>query len=281
MKTKATSFYTETDYRNALKSRQKQLKNTLGSAYSVGQMADTIRVQRTYLSKVFAGGADLSDDQLYLALQYLKFIGDEAEYLRLLHAYQRSGLTERRRELETRLNELRQSHRQAEINLTTQTIRESEKAADYQKYFLDPLVQLVHMFLTVDRFRKNSRAILETLHIPETRWQNILSTLIELDFITVNSDEIQVTRDHVMLPKNSPIMNAYHLLAKVNSTARLHEIPPEQKNSMTMIVTCTKDSAEQIRQQLVQFLKAIEKIGMQDEKPTDVYQLSLDLFGWT
>ena len=68
------------DYRDAIRQRLLELKAQNPSS-SFQNLAKRCGVQKTYLSRVLSGGkAELSSDQLFLALDYLGFPEPEREY---------------------------------------------------------------------------------------------------------------------------------------------------------------------------------------------------------
>ena len=62
-------------------------------------LAHAARIQKSYLSKVVTGRADLTTDQLYLICRHLDLDPEAARYLELLLERERSGVAERREEL--------------------------------------------------------------------------------------------------------------------------------------------------------------------------------------
>ena len=60
-------------------------------------MADHMRIQKPYISKVINNMADFSSDQLYMACDFLGFGEDEKNYMLLLLELERTTYTERKK----------------------------------------------------------------------------------------------------------------------------------------------------------------------------------------
>src|SRR5690348_17225901 len=91
-------FYRINDYRKGLKWGLERLASR-GEKLTSARLAEAMGVQSPYLSKVFAGHADLNDDQLYMACEALKLSTEESKYLRLLLAHARAAIKARRDEI--------------------------------------------------------------------------------------------------------------------------------------------------------------------------------------
>ena len=214
-----------------------------------------------------------------MALRFLKFSQAEKDYLSLLHSYQRSGLAERRRKMKAELEDLRQASLRADEHLETDK-NQGSGLQGYEDYYLDPMVQLVHMFLTVKHYEKNYSEVAKLLNLTEDKWNDILNKLINLRLIEVHKNKIVVLQEHLMLSNDSPLVSAYHINLKSLATSKLFSVPNKKKNSISTLFTCSKDTAEMIRFNLIEFLKSTEKLVTSDENPSEVYQISLDLFPW-
>lgn len=278
MENKNKEIFSINDYRDIIKRRQLQLKNTLGKHYTLANLADEIQVQRPYLSKVVSKHADLSDDQLFLAIQFLKFNFNESHYIRLLHQYQRSGIRSRKEKIKHEIEEYKKKLLNADEHLNSII---DKKSPNLEKYFLNPNVQLVHMFLTIEVFRKDYKKIAAYLDLSIPDVETILEDLIQLNLIKIDDTSIEIQKEHLFLPKSSSLFQAHHLMSKINAQNKLNKVPKDKKNEVSTIFTCNEETTDKIRLELVEFLKKVEKLVTEDQHPTEVFQLNLDLFPWS
>lgn len=271
--------YLNEDYRDSFKVRLNQLKHVQGKKFSVHDMAETCSMQRTYLSKVLNKGAHLNDDQFFMAVEYLGFNDEEAEFLELSHAYQRSDLRRRKQALKKKL--LEEQGRQ----LRTEKVIEADvihpDSLTFSEYYLDPQIQLVHMFFTIKAYRRDPMAVQQQLNLDPEKFQEIIDKLVAMKLISYKNQRVENLKEQIFLSADSPIARPYHSLAKFSAAARISEIPESKSRKLSVVFSCTPKEYQEINQKLVELYKYMEEIVAPVEAPTQVYQLSYDLFPWT
>lgn len=272
------NFWHADDYRAALKFRTDERKLYV-SGLTYGALAATCKVDKAYLSRVFRQEADLSQDQLYLAANCLGVAGLEREFLFTLHAYSRSALAERRNELRSVLESLRRRALETQQHITTGVVGPDEDTV-LAPYFLDPNAQLVHIFLTLDRFRSTPEAIGDELGIGKERLHAILELLRRLGLIDLSTKTPRVARDSLYLPPSSAYYPAYRALARQRALERMQASDPNDGYFFSAVFSATPVEERAIRQRLLEVLTASEA-EIKEAPAEEVYQLSLDLFRWS
>ncbi|NDC39730.1 MAG: hypothetical protein EBZ48_17105, partial [Proteobacteria bacterium] len=115
------NVFHEKSYRSAIEKLVVSRKH-LDSRMRFSLLADHMRVQKSYLSKVLGGKAHLNADQLHLACQYLGLNEEESRYLQMTLEHERSVLTERKLELEREMEKARGSQLESEKHLKARPI---------------------------------------------------------------------------------------------------------------------------------------------------------------
>src|SRR5262245_46889647 len=100
-------LYSFQSYKLFLQSHLKA-RQALDAKFSFSWLADQAGVQRSYMSRVMKGQANLSSDQLYAAARALKLPPEERDYLLPLLEIDRCAVPERRQELEKTRDRLQQ-----------------------------------------------------------------------------------------------------------------------------------------------------------------------------
>jgi len=98
-------MYLENDYRSALRKALESRKKTDPKA-TYQNLAQAMRVQKSYLSKVLNQGAELSSDQLHLASKYLEFSEQQESYIELLLQHSRSVIPDRRTQILSKIQKI-------------------------------------------------------------------------------------------------------------------------------------------------------------------------------
>lgn len=244
-------------------------------------MAEHCQVQKTYLSKVLNQDAHLNDDQMYLACDYLELSGDERHFALLLHAWERAQVRARRHGLEQQIEGMRAQKLKTEANLSVK----SELAADLTEYYLDPLFQISHMLLTLQRFRNDSLSIGRPLGLPERSVRKCLKGLERMGLIRLKEGKdlvlrAEVLRDNLHLGDSSPLHSAYSARMRLKAIERLDQLDKTDGYSFSVVFSTNPKVRNKIHASFVAWLKTVQTL-VQDSAEEEVYQMNFDLLKWS
>lgn len=271
-------IYSSTDYKAILKDSLLEKKAVLGSHYTFQRMATACRIEKAYLSRTLNGDAHLNADQLHLACRFLGFSSEEEDYLHLLLRQTRAAVPSYRKKLEKEIRSL-----QKRVNLTESHIKAEPHAKDsveMMEYFLDPNVQLVHMFLTVKRFAEDPKLIAPILQITMDRVLELVAKLERLEFIQLRGSSYQVLRNNLHLSSESHHFRLYRQLTRLKSMERLQNLSNDQAYSFSVSFSATTKVRKQLQDEFMKFLSKAEASVKQSDGE-DVFQMNFDLFPWT
>ncbi len=266
------------NYKQALQSVLEERRKTLGKIFTYQGMAKACRVQKTYLSRVFKGDAHLSDDQLYLAVDFLGMSPEERHYVTLLHQYERSGLEPRKRQIQPQIEAVRKRNLKTASHLNVEQL--SAEASDFSEYFINPMMQLVHMYLMVPKFAKDLTRLRQNLGLPSADLAKILARLSQMGFIRFHQDKYEVVKDSFHLSPDSPIYQAYRKLLRMKALERLEKTQPDDSYGISVVFTATEDVRRKVQARFLAFLKEIED-EVRPAESAEVYQMNFDLFRWS
>lgn len=271
------NIFNHLDYREILK-KTIETRKKIDSTINFQAMATHTRIQKAYLSQVIKGNRDLSQDQLYLAAEYLGFSPEEKEYLKLLLDYARSGLADRKKIL---LREIKIWQKQK--NKTSQYIDVKEltqREINREDYYLDPMNQVVHMGLYCEEFRKDPMKLAAKLFLPKTRISNYIQNLQRMEIIQISNKGIELNDVELHLPKSSPIFPSYKSQCYTNTMNRLKQLDESKTYNLSVIFSADEAVRKEINDQFMKFLTKIKKL-VDESKSTEVFQMNFDLFSWT
>src|SRR5690349_8293882 len=129
-------------------------------SFTLARIAASTKIQRTYLSHVFAGRAHLSRDQLFRIADLLALSEEESDYLLLLLDLERCEVPRRKERLQREADAWRRKYSISEQAIARKGRAVSE--AHSLVYYSDPLCSMVHMLLLIEKYRTNVRAITST-----------------------------------------------------------------------------------------------------------------------
>lgn len=272
-------IYEFDDYRKLLKNVVNDRKERFGKAYSFQAMAKACKVEKTYLARVLnTEKSNLNDDQLFRACKYLSFNEAETDYVQLLQQLARSSDREKRGRLERKILAIREQQARSDSRLDVERLVESSE--DSSAYYLDPYMQVVHMLLFIERYRKDLRLIAKDLRIDDNYLTKILTALEGLQIISYEKGIYHVKKNNLHLSGESPIYRAYRYLLRLKGMERTNQLDDKSSFHFSVIFTADEPTRKKIHQRLLEFLSwAQQEVSVAPQE--GVYQLSLDLFPWS
>jgi len=276
------NLYASDNYRKILNETMSE-KKFLDKSYSFQAMANFIRVQKPYLSKVMNGHADLNSDQLYMCCKYLGLNEEEINYMLLLLERERCTYPERKKDLTLKIERIQDSKRDSKNILINQI--KTRDALDFDEsihieYYLDPTILIVHMFLTIPRFRKNIDHIATELFLSKEHLNDILKKLVEMNIIEIKEGKIEVLIKTMHLPRESKVVSAHQQMMKQYGLYRMNRIGVEFKKNFAVTFSSNETARKKIELEFNTFLAKVREISMEGDKK-DCYQLNFDLFPWS
>jgi len=270
-------FYSAIDYRKIL-SFLVEREKAKGIDCNFSKLADAIRVQRPYLSKVINGSADLSEDQLHLACEYFNISGDEKNYLDLLLQYSKSGLKERREFLKKQIHKFQSIKLDLKNNIEAERISPSN--SQFSEYFLNPNMQIVHVALNIKHYQ-NLEVLANRLNLSKKHLSEILKKLEILKLIEFKNNKYSVINQSIHLPQDSNLLHPHQTLTRVKSIEHQQVKSQDAENySFSVTFSCDEEGRKKIQEDFVKYLKSVQKT-VQNAGSEEVYQINFDLFSWT
>ena len=257
-----------------------ELKRKTISSYTFQSMAAYCKIQKTYLSKVINNdNVHLSEDQLFMACEYLQFKNEETEFALLLHSRARTTSKKREMILKNKIKNLQSKGIKTDKAISSKKLSVGDGIGK-NSYYLNPLNQIIHMFLTVERYAKTPKLIARDLSISNTNLERVLLHLEELDIIKITKSGIMVLSNNLHLPEDSEYFPAYVASLRSASSGRFHFLSEQEKYNFSVTFSADLEAQAKIKKEFLAFLSKIKKVV--DSAPCeDVYQIDFSLFPWS
>lgn len=242
-------------------------------------LAQETGVQKTYVSKVMAGNACWSSDQAFLIGEYLGLEEDEALYFSLLVELERSGVEKRKQKIQEELKKLRRKHLRSQHSLQETTV--PSEGAFPPEYFADPYHSLVHVFLSIPKFRRQTQQLASTLGIPLPHLHSIFGVLERMEVVRFDrkKDQVQLLKNSIHTPSGSASVMGHQQLFRAMAIDRIHRCPSDRKNNFSVAFTGDVHLQESIWAEFLNFVKRAQSIS-RDSTAKEVFYLQFDLFPW-
>jgi hypothetical protein len=250
----------------------------LDSSVNFGRLSTVMRVPKSYLSRVLHGKADLNSDQFFLAMEYLSLNVNERLYLTLLLEYARTALPKRREMLSEEIDQIQRREFEVKEHLSLTKIDATQQGmADY---YLDPINQLVHIAISIDRYRKEVTLLARDLEMQVKKIHAAILKLEQLGLVERKKGVINVLVRNIHLPRESSVFRAWRSRSRLLSFGRIENLPDEDAYNFSAVFSATNEVRTRIHSKILQLLKESESM-IKNAKPARVFQLGFDLFPWT
>lgn len=281
------TLFASEDYRVIIKEITHHLKAHEGIAIKDVDIADCCRISKSYLSKVFKGSANLSDDQLFRLQEALNLPDDQRLYLERSLASLRTGLEARKSQLRQLMRQQKSAWAKTEHHLQKQKALKQE---DVHAYYLDPVNALVRTSLYIESYQTDIERLAVDLGLYPKRINSVLSKLESLNLIQIltdNSGKKRFRPVHIdlHLSADNSIYKAWRTMIKTMALARLNQqpesgdTPSENSYAVAGFVSGSKKLSEHLRQGYLRLLKEAKTFS-EDDQDTDLFYLSLEVFPW-
>lgn len=263
-------------YQEVIQSFLKEQK-TLGNPFTYQKIAEFLRVQKSYLSKVMAKNASLNKDQGYLLSKLMKLKEDEREYLFLLIDFERAAVDEFKKELKEKIKEIQLKNTQSSSYLNKK--RRNINSPAEQVYYLYPEFQLLHLGFSIARFQNSPELLQKELNMSDGLFQQGVRVLQDLNLIKVEETRIELLDSNLHLPNDSEMFHQWQTQFKLKSIEWAKKIEFNDKYNFVASFTASEEDKEKIRLEFMSFLKKTEAI-VKDSPSKNLYQINFDLFKW-
>lgn len=243
--------------------------------FSQSQLADRMGVQKSYLSRVLNGEAHLNADQLYLLAGEINLRDDEFDYLLLLLEIERCGLESRRQGLIRKRDEIRSAKMQSD-----QFLERTAAVPDIQaftEYYANPLIPIVHMYLTMPKFLSNPSLAQTELGITPLQLQAALSSLEKCGVLVLDKKRYRLAKINLHLSPDSPLFKIYATQFRLMSIQHLQARSQDPDYFFTASFSTNEKTRREIKKRFLEFLRWMSQ-EVAKETPSNVYHLNFDLF---
>ena len=272
-------IYDYTDYKSYLTAWVNNQK-ALGLKVTYQEIAKSISVQKTYLSKVLSADAELSVDQSYLLAQYLRLDEGETDYLSILVDCSRTGIVNRKKSLKKKIDVIRSHYLKVSTHLKDKKnpLEEEKAASAYASYYLDPWHQVIHMALMIERFQQKPLQLAKLLNMPEASFKKRLGLLEKLGIISLGK-KIEILEDSLHIDRGSDYFWSWRqqILSSCFERSRLND--SEKDLNFSVVFTGDAKAFETIKVKLLDLLESCQE-DVSKAPSKELYQLNIDLVDW-
>lgn len=264
------SLFDFKDYRDAVKF----LLDTRGDKTrgSQSRLASFIGCQQAYLSRFFAGQAELSQEQILLIADFFTLDKLEAEYILYLLNFNRAGNGQLKSFYEKKIKQI------LEKKLEIKSRIKAEGDLDLESktiYYSDWLYCAVHIITAIDKYR-TVREIAERLRVSQQKVTDVLEFLESKGLVVKKNNRYMNKIGSLHLGGDASVIKFHHANWRLQSLNNLGAGSQQNLNYSSVISCGVADTAE-IREIIVDAIGKIRKI-VKDSPNEEVYCYNFDFF---
>ncbi|SMF56948.1 DUF4423 domain-containing protein [Pseudobacteriovorax antillogorgiicola] len=272
------NIYVERDYRTILKQLIEE-KKKIDNRASFQNLAETIRVPKSYVSKVMNGRADFSADQIFLCCHYFNLDQTESRYLDLLVEIERSALQQRKDSLAKQAEAVRKPFLNTESNIEVDSA-DREIESNIEDYYLNPVNLLIHQCLSIDRYRLNIALLYKDINLPPQTIDRSLQDLLRLGIVEKQGGHYKAVINNIHLSQDHKFYPVWRDQMKLLTQSSVFHTSPEENRYFSAIATFNKDGRDLLIKAFFDFINSV-KSQIEPSPDDDVFQINFDFIRWT
>jgi len=241
-------------------------------------LAESASVHASYFSRVMAGKADFSHDQLFSIGKDLGLVSWELSYLLLLGEHASAGTAQLKGFLRARIQKIQEERQKIFRDQSgVEMLREQERI---ESYYADPLTAKVHICLTIKRFREKPLLIAGRLNVSEARIHSELEKLGKLGIIERDHrGAVTGVKFNIHLDENHPLSAQNHANWRLESIRKIQEREKKPSDYHFSAVFSTDTEAKlKIKDMFKAFVLAAQSEASEQRANEDLCVISFDLF---
>lgn len=222
----------------------------------ISQIATICGCDRTYISQVLNGKADLTPDHIIQFSEHFGLDEIESNYLLLLLLRDRSASAKARKSLEARLKTLK-----TEALTLSNKISSTESTYDIPEelrtlYYSNWMYGAVHILTSIADYQTPA-AIAQKIHTPVTTVNQVLKDLEAMRLVRGEKGRFVHLGGDVYLPRQSSQISAHHLGWRMKAVERSLE---KDDVHYTLAFSVSANDVEKLRTQIVDLIESQRRL---------------------
>ena len=272
-----TKLYNYLDFRDFIRDEVYSRKR-VGEKVTFETIAKKAKLHKSYFSKVLSGNASLSHDQAFNISLALGLGKEETNFFLKLIDFDTTSIKVRRDDIKEQLLRIKTSKQQTEEHIDATPFRYENKELR-EKYYNEPLHQIIHMALTIENSENRIKKVLASLNYPSEKIYKVINNLVQMGLVKRVKDDAITIEDNIHLPKDSELYFSWKRNLNALTENRMQHFARKDDLSFSTVFTCDQKTKDEIHEDFLLFLKRSQE-KVKKSPASNVYQMNFDLFDW-
>lgn len=236
------------------------------------KLADTIGVQKGFISAVLHGKAELSLEQAFRVSHFLAHTSEEREYFLLLIQRARAGSQELSGFFDGKIEEIQVRRQEIRERIN---VKADLSGADELTYYSSWHYTGVHMCLMIPSLRSPA-SMSQYLGLPLQQIVKILEFFVKNGLAEQQGSSFVTGATRMHLPATSPLVAKHHTNWRIQA---IQSLDRDDKTDLhySSVMSISRGAAENIKKILLDSIEAIEPT-IRQARDESVHALTMDLF---
>lgn len=218
----------------------------------ISQIAEVCGCDRTYISQILKGKADLLPDHMIRLTHFLNLNESESDYLLHLLLKDRANSLSSKNLFETKLANARENA--SEISKRVKSKKDSEEIISEEHktlYYSNLLIPVIHTLTSIENFQ-TIESISKKLHCTETFVIQTLNLLEDMKLIHRSKDKFIHSGKNIYLKRDAAHIYSLHLQSRLEAVKRSFN---KEDIHFTNIFTIAKEDLEVVKSQIIKLIE--------------------------
>lgn len=243
------------------------------------RVCEACLIHPSYFSRAMKSEASLSQQQIFRIAGFLEMTKPQKDYLFLLWNRQEAQDKEEREFFAQKIREHQEEKQKVSGKIKAKIISAEERKSQLEAYYSEAITALVHMYLTLPRFKNQPDLLGKELGLTSDKLTIELEKLEALGLIRRENSKVTRVEDSIHLPEDSTLSFLNHVNWRLKTIQEIERRSPRAGDYHLSVVF---SGDEEIKFKLKQVLRdaVIKAQGLVGncENPTHVFHMMMDLF---
>jgi uncharacterized protein (TIGR02147 family) len=235
------------------------------------RLAEALRVQSAFVSRVLSGAADFSQEQCVLINRFLDLTEDEGDYLFLLLLYAKAGSSDLRKYYEAKIDEVRREKREIEARVAPSRKLSMESQV---VYYSDWIYSYLHLYFRMPELQKGSW--MQSLPFSRKKLEAAIQWMAKHHLIENKNGKWVSNLELLHLERDSPLIKGFHSQWRRQALNQLDQ-GDDRDFFFTAPISLSQKDFEKIRNLLLQTVESVDEILIPSPDEA-IACLNIDLF---
>lgn len=237
------------------------------------------QIHPSYFSRALKGEAPFSQQQIFRLAEFLELNDRQKDYLLLLWNFRESQGRDEKSFFLNKIQKIQEENQKVSNRIKAKIVSAEERRIQLELYYGEALTALIHMHLTISKFRSQPALLEQHLGISTKKLNAELEKIEGLGLIIRSSGKITQVEDSIHLPEESSLSFVNHINWRIKAIQEIERREPKDGDyHLSVVFSASEETKLKLKQVLRSAVIEAKNLVGECSTPTQVFHLMMDLF---